>query len=99
LTRPRVLMLVDLLEPRSGGGERFAVGLAAHLPAHGFDVALCASRAVLAPWDATLREMGVPWFALGRRATGDVLPFGKLVRHLRRERVDVLHSHMHGSNV
>jgi glycosyltransferase involved in cell wall biosynthesis len=99
LTRPRVLMLVDLLEPRSGGGERFAVGLAAHLPAHGFDVALCASRAVLPPWDRTLREMGVPWFALGRRGTGDVLPFVRLARTLRRQRVDVLHSHMFGSNV
>ena len=99
MTRPRVLMLVDQLEPRSGGGERFAVGLAAHLPRYGFDVALCATRAVFAPWDQTLRESGVPWFALGRRATGDVLPFARLARVLRRQRVDILHSHMFGSNV
>jgi glycosyltransferase involved in cell wall biosynthesis len=97
--RPRVLMLLDQLEPRSGGGERFAVGLAAHLPRHGFDVALCATRAVQPPWDRTLRESGVPWFALGRRATGDVLPFVRLARFLRREDVDVLHAHMFGSNV
>jgi glycosyltransferase involved in cell wall biosynthesis len=95
----RVLMLVDQLEPRSGGGERFAVGLAAHLPRDRFQVALCATRAVLAPWDATLRESGVPWFALGRRATADVLPFRRLVRVLRQQRVDVLHAHMFGSNV
>jgi glycosyltransferase involved in cell wall biosynthesis len=95
----RVLMLVDQLEPRSGGGERFAVGLAAHLPRDRFQVALCATRAVLAPWDRTLRESGVPWFELGRRATGDVLPFRRLVGVLRRQRVDVLHSHMFGSNV
>jgi glycosyltransferase involved in cell wall biosynthesis len=96
---PRVLMLLDQLEPRSGGGERFAVGLAAHLPRHGFDVALCATRAVLAPWDRTLKESGVRWFALGRRATADVVPFARLARVLRRQRVDVLHAHMFGSNV
>jgi glycosyltransferase involved in cell wall biosynthesis len=95
----RVLMLVDQLEPRSGGGERFAVGLAAHLPRDRFEVALCATRAVLAPWDRTLRESGVPWFALGRRATADVLPLGRLARMLRAHRVDVLHAHMFGSNV
>lgn len=95
----RVLMLVDQLEPRSGGGERFAVGLAAHLPRDRFQVALCATHAVLAPWDRTLRESGVPWFALGRRTTADVLPFRRLVGVLRRQRVDVLHSHMFGSNV
>ena len=95
----RVLMLVDQLEPRSGGGERFAVGLAAHLPRDRFEVALCATRAVLPPWDATLRESGVPWFALGRRATADVLPFRRLASVLRRQRVDVLHAHMFGSNV
>jgi glycosyltransferase involved in cell wall biosynthesis len=95
----RVLMLVDQLEPRSGGGERFAVGLAAHLPRDRFQVALCATRAVQAPWDATLRESGVPWFALGRRATADVLPFRRLAGVLRSQRVDVLHAHMFGSNV
>jgi glycosyltransferase involved in cell wall biosynthesis len=95
----RVLMLLDQLEPRSGGGERFAVGLAAHLPRDRFQVALCATRAVLAPWEETLRESGVPWFALGRRATADVLPFARLARVLRRQRVDVLHAHMFGSNV
>jgi glycosyltransferase involved in cell wall biosynthesis len=95
----RVLMLVDQLEPRSGGGERFAVGLAAHLPRERFQVALCATRAVLAPWDRTLRESGVPYFALGRGATADVLPLRRLARVLRSQRVDVLHSHMFGSNV
>jgi glycosyltransferase involved in cell wall biosynthesis len=95
----RVMMLVDQLEPRSGGGERFAVGLAAHLPRDRFEVALCATRSVKPPWDRTLRESGVPWFALGRRATADVLPLARLARTLRSRRVDVLHAHMFGSNV
>jgi glycosyltransferase involved in cell wall biosynthesis len=95
----RVLTLVDLLEPSSGGAERFAVGLAARLPRDRFEVALCATRAVRAPWDETLRRSGVRWFALGRRSTADVLPLARLARVLRRQRVDVLHAHMFGSNV
>jgi glycosyltransferase involved in cell wall biosynthesis len=100
MTAPiRVLTLVDQLGPRSGGAERFAVGLAAHLPRDRFEVAVCATRAVRSPWDATLRASGVRWFALGRRSTADVLPFARLARVLRRQRVDVLHAHMFGSNV
>ena len=42
----------------------------------------------------------MPWFALGRRATGDVLPFGRLgARCCGASDVDVLHAHMFGSNV
>jgi glycosyltransferase involved in cell wall biosynthesis len=95
----RVLMLVDLLGPRSGGAERVAVQLAEHLPRDRFDVALCATRAVQPPWVDALRERGVRWFALGRRSSADVLPFARLARLLRRERIDVLHAHMFGSNV
>jgi glycosyltransferase involved in cell wall biosynthesis len=97
--RIRVLMLVDQLDPYSGGGERFAVGLAAHLPRQRFAAAVCASRAVQEPWRRVLRESGVPWFALGRTRTLDVLPFRRLLRTLRSQRVDVLHTHMFGSNV
>jgi glycosyltransferase involved in cell wall biosynthesis len=97
--RTRVLMLLDRLEPHSGGGERFAVGLAAHLPRDRFEVTLCATREVLEPWRGVLDESGVPWFGLGRRATWDILPFRGLVRFLRRRDVDVLHAHMFGSNV
>ena len=56
----RVLMLLDLLEPRSGGGERVAVGLAAHLPRDRFDVGAVRDAARCeAPWDEVLRESGV----------------------------------------
>jgi glycosyltransferase involved in cell wall biosynthesis len=95
----RVLMLLDLLGPGSGGAERVAVDLAQHLPRERFSAAVCATRRVEPPWDATLRERGVRWFALGRRSSADVLPFARLARLLRRERVDVVHAHMFGSNV
>jgi glycosyltransferase involved in cell wall biosynthesis len=92
-------MLLDLLGPASGGAERVAVELAAHLPRDRFSAAVCATRRIEPPWDAMLRERGVPHFALGRRSSADVLPFGRLTRVLRRERIDVLHAHMFGSNV
>ncbi|HWM12738.1 MAG TPA: glycosyltransferase [Solirubrobacteraceae bacterium] len=95
----RVLMLVDLLGPDSGGAERVAVQLAQHLPRDRFSVSLCATRAVEAPWVDALASRGVRWFALGRRSSADVRPFMRLGRLLRRERVDVLHAHMFGSNV
>jgi glycosyltransferase involved in cell wall biosynthesis len=97
--RIRVLMMLDLMEPTSGGAERVVVQLAEHLPPDRFDVAVCATRAVLDPWPETMRERGVRWFALGRRSSVDVLPFARLARLLRRQRVDVLHAHMFGSNV
>ena len=99
MTPVRVLMLLDLLGPASGGAERVAVELAAHLPRDRFATAVCATRRVEPPWDAMLRERGVPWFALARRSSADVLPFGRLARVLRREKIDVLHAHMFGSNV
>ena len=95
----RVLMLLDLLGPGSGGAERVAVDLAQHLSRDRFSAAVCATRRVEAPWDEVLRERGVRWFALGRRSSADVVPFARLARLLRRERVDVVHGHMFGSNV
>lgn len=97
--RVRVLMLLDELSPWSAGAERFAVGLAAHLPRDRFETVLCATRFVVDPWVETLRDAGVPWFALGRRRHTDVWQFGRLVRFLVAQRVDVLHAHMFGSNV
>jgi glycosyltransferase involved in cell wall biosynthesis len=97
--RVRVLMLLDQLSPWSAGAERFAVGLAAHLPRDRFETVMCATRFVVDPWVETLRDAGVPWFALGRRRHADVWQFGRLVRFLVAQRVDVLHAHMFGSNV
>jgi len=97
--RTRVLMLVDSLYDGTGGAERFAVGLAAALPPERYEVAVCATRTSEGSLPAGLEAAGVGQFALGRRGRFDVLPFGRLARHLRRARIDVLHCHKFGSNV
>ena len=104
--RLRVLTLVDRLGT-SGGGERLAMEVAKRLDPARFDRWYCASR-----WDERgpqdeaarraadeLRAAGVTAFGLGRRSPAAVWSWGPLLRTLRRERIDVLHTHKFGSNV
>jgi glycosyltransferase involved in cell wall biosynthesis len=93
-------MLVDNVNEESGGAERFAIGLAAALPAQRFDVWVCTTRVARGPLIAALGDAGVRHLHLGRRPGRlDPLAFRPLARTLRRERIDVLHAHMFGSNV
>ena len=98
-TRPRVLTVIDRVSDH-GGAERFAVGLALQLQAERVDSWLCTTResdgGALA---AQVAAAGIPHTVLGRRAKWDVHRLGGLVKLLRRERFDVVHSHMFGSNV
>lgn len=104
--RVRVVTLVDFLTAQSGA-ERLALDVATHLDPARFESTLCISR-----WpppgepDAAAREAleqlsasGVELVGLGRRGKLDVWVWWRLVRLLRRKRVDVLHAHKFGSNV
>jgi len=104
--RLRVLTLIDRLGT-SGGGERLAMQVAMRLDRSRFESWYCASR-----WDpdarqdeaaqtaaAELRAAGVTASGLGRRSPAALWSWRPLVRTLRRERIDVLHSHKFGSNV
>jgi glycosyltransferase involved in cell wall biosynthesis len=82
-----------------GGAERFLVGLATNLPRERWDVTVCATRRHEGTLVTDLAEAGVRYETLGRSGRFDVLPFARLVSLLRRERVDVLHAHMVGSNL
>lgn len=97
--RTRVLMLVDSLYDGTGGAERFAVGLATALPPDRYELFMCTTRSAEGSLVEALDAAGVSHFALGRRGRFDVFRFGRLVRFLRRQRVDVLHCHKFGSNV
>ena len=97
--RPKVLVMVDAVSDRAGGAERFAVGVAAGLPADRWDVARCATRGISGVLERELDAAGVRTLALERSGRFDVMPFARLGRFLREERIDVLHTHKFGSNV
>jgi glycosyltransferase involved in cell wall biosynthesis len=100
------LAAVTLVDYVTGGGaERAAVEIAMRL---GPDVRstvvssrLDASARTHPKYAATIAELeagGVRWIGLGRTSTGRFWEWRALVSLLRRERVDVLHSHSWGSN-
>ena len=97
-------MLIDNLW--LGGAERLLVALATNLPQDRYDVAVCMTRAPRTDREAVeeqqlavLDEGGVRRFCLHRRHAADLPAFRSLFTVLRRERVDVLHAHMFGSNL
>ena len=104
--RIRVVTLVNRLGGY-GGAERLALSVATGLDPQRFDSTLCVSRWPHAEYmnDSTtlaleqLADSGVRLLGLGRQAKHDAWVWGRLLRFLKRERVDVLHSHMFGSNV
>jgi glycosyltransferase involved in cell wall biosynthesis len=98
VSEPRkVLILVDTLY--LGGAERVAVGLATHLPRERYEVTVCTTRRHAGTLTDELRAAGIRYESLDRRGRFDLAPFRHLVRLLRRERHDVLHSHGFGSNL
>ncbi len=98
--KTRVLVLVDEIEEGTGGAERLAAAIAAALPRERFEAWVCATRSITdEKVKADLQLAGVHVLALGRKRTTDVFKFLRLARLLRRERIDVLHAHMFGSNV
>jgi glycosyltransferase involved in cell wall biosynthesis len=98
MRRLRVLYLIDQVID-TGGAERFALGLATHLPAERFELWFCSTRGAEPDALEQLRVAGVRYVNLGRRGKLDVWRFGRLVALLRRHRFDILHAHMFGSNL
>jgi glycosyltransferase involved in cell wall biosynthesis len=96
--RIRVLFMIGYLAD-TGGAERFTTALATHLPRDRFEPWVCFTRGAEPGALRELRDGGVPHVGLGRRAKWDVHRVGRLVPLLRRERFDVLHTHMFGSNL
>ncbi len=98
-SRPRVLMLLDRFTTGGGGAEVFTVGLSKALRDQGFDVRICTTRGAVGFLVEEVEASGIPHVVLGRRGRFDMAPFVRLRRYLRAERIDVLHSHMFGSNL
>lgn len=96
--RLRVLFVINQLASW-GGAERFAAGLAANMPRDRIEPWVCATRSGDEYAVSALAEAGVRYVCLGRSAKWDVHRLLPLVALVRRERFDVIHSHMFGSNV
>jgi glycosyltransferase involved in cell wall biosynthesis len=96
--RLRVLQMIGRLNDL-GGAERFTIALATGLPRDRFDVWVCAPRGASSGAARALARAGVPLVDLGRRGKLDAFRTARLLGLLRRERFDVLHSHMFGSNL
>jgi glycosyltransferase involved in cell wall biosynthesis len=96
--RPRILFMIDYATA-TGGAERFAVGLAAHLPQDRFEPWVCATRSSDEVASRSLAEAGVRHVTLGRSAKWDIHRLGGLIHILRGRRFDILHSHKFGSNI
>ena len=94
----RVLLMIDRLN--WGGAERVVVSLACGLHARGLDVRLMqmGSRGPH-PWGAELLRAGVPVLDLGLRSLLDPRPVLWLAAYLRRERIDLLHTHLRYSDL
>jgi glycosyltransferase involved in cell wall biosynthesis len=104
--RIKVLTLTDQLVYLGGGAERVAMEIATRLDQSRFESAFCASRYwegarsdLVHDAERRMDEAGVRYFGLGRRSGTDLYRWLSLRGILRRERIDVLHSHMFGSNV
>jgi glycosyltransferase involved in cell wall biosynthesis len=96
--RVRVLFLISVLGD-AGGAERFALGLATHLPQDRFEPWFCFTRGVNAGPTRALRAANIPYRSLNRRGRWDAFRILGLARLLRERRFDVLHAHMFGSNL
>jgi glycosyltransferase involved in cell wall biosynthesis len=97
----RVVMMVDGIGPETGGGERMVIGLAEALQSDRIHVTVCVTRTGTPPGSAKaqLEEAGVRVLALERPGKLGLKGFRPLLRLIREERPDILHSHKFGSNV
>ena len=98
MSRLRILFMIDNLSV-TGGAERAAGALAAHLPRDRFDVWMCSTRRAEPAAVAALAEAGVRHVHVGRRSKWDVHRLAAVVALVRRERFDVVHTHLFGSNL
>ncbi len=94
--RPRVLVLT--VGFTIGGAEQLVLMTAPRLQKLGFEVTV----ACLKGWDLVgdeLEARGVRAVALGSRGATDLRAVGRLLALLRRERVQILHSHLFHANL
>jgi glycosyltransferase involved in cell wall biosynthesis len=98
-TRRRLLLLVDGLDDRSGGGERTVVTIATHLPADRYEVWVATGRHAGGEPIRRLAAAGIHHVHLDRRGRIGLRGLRRLGALIRHERIEVLHAHKFGSNL
>ncbi|MEP6775181.1 MAG: glycosyltransferase [Chloroflexota bacterium] len=93
--RLNVMQMTDVTG--RGGAEKALADIALNLDRERYNVTVCATRSA-GNYQPLLDEAGVKTFVQGRKSRWDVGQWWKLVRLLRTERVDILHTHLFGSN-
>jgi glycosyltransferase involved in cell wall biosynthesis len=96
--RLRVLFVINQVAAW-GGAERFVTGLATNMPRDRIEPWVCCTRRADEHAIRALIDADVHYVCLGRRAKWDVHRLLPLLSLIRRERFDVVHSHLFGSNV
>jgi glycosyltransferase involved in cell wall biosynthesis len=95
----KVMFVVDRLD--EGGAERIVVEMLKQMARSpdvpGFELSVCTTREA-GRFAGELDGLGIRHFCLQRRSRFDLLGFWNLVRLLRRERPDIIHTHKVGSN-
>lgn len=99
MRRTRVLLVVDSIDDRAGGAERFVVGLARVLSPERYEVLVATTRHSAGGLIAELEAAGVRHVDVGRRNRYDVRELWRLLRFVQKERIDVVHANKFGSNV
>jgi glycosyltransferase involved in cell wall biosynthesis len=91
--RIRLLWLIDSLA--MGGAERLVVSFARSLNRERFDLRVCCLKTIDGnPIAAELERAGVSATVLGARHLRDVAAFRRLVRHVRDQNFDLIHTHL-----
>jgi glycosyltransferase involved in cell wall biosynthesis len=96
--RLRLLILIDNLVD-TGGAERFALGLATHLPPERFEITVCSTRRSEPAAEAMLAAIPIRHLAITRQSKRETHRVAALVALMARERFDIVHAHMFGSNL
>lgn len=96
--RLRVLFVIDTARAQ-GGAERFATGLAVHMPRDRIEPWVCSTRRGEPAALEWLSEHQVTHIPLGRSSKWHSHKLWRLAALLRQERFDVVHGHMFGSNL
>jgi len=96
-TLQRIKMLFLITELNIGGAEMVVLETAARLNKDKFSASVCS---LLPDGQLTeaLREQGIKTFSLNVREKFDLRGLFRLVRLLRRERIDILHTHLFHAN-